>query len=351
MISVGIVGLPNVGKSTLFKALTKKQVDISNYPFCTIEPNVGVVVVPDERLQKIAKVTKPQKITPTIIEFIDIAGLVKGAHKGEGLGNQFLARIREVDIICQIIRNFQNEKIIHVDGSINPKRDIETINLELIMKDLETIDKRLEKTSKEAKGGNKEKIKELEQLKELKNWLNTFKLIKDLDNLNQYEPIIKELSFLTAKPAVYIANIKNEKNGGKTIEINNIKAIALDLKYEEELSELSEAEIIELNIKPSSLDLIIRICYDTLELITFYTVVGGKELRAWTITKETKAPKAAGKIHGDFEKGFICADVVDWQELIEAGSPSKAREKGFTRTEGKDYIIQDGDVVEFKFKV
>lgn len=344
--SIGIVGLPNVGKSTLFKALTKQAVDISNYPFCTIDPNVGVVAVPDEQLAAIAKIVKPKKVTPTVIEFVDIAGLVKNAHQGEGLGNQFLARIREVNAICQVVRVFVNEKIAHVEGHPEPQRDIEIVNTELIMKDLETVNKRLEKTKKQVRTGDKKSLLELEELNEIKKILEQGKLVKEIGSETPNEEprsqIIKELGLLTAKPIIYVFNV------GGNDEKSPFSGISLNLKSESELSELSEAEQKELEMSPSQLDQLIKACYQTLDLITFYTVTGGQETRAWTLKRGLKVPQAGGVVHSDFEEKFIRAEVINWQKLVEAESWSHAREKGILRIEGKEYVVQNGDVIEFK---
>jgi hypothetical protein len=361
--SIGIIGLPNVGKSTLFKALTKQSVDISNYPFCTIDPNVGVVAVPDERLEAIAQVVQPEKITPTVIEFVDIAGLVKNAHQGEGLGNQFLARIREVDALCHIVRAFANEKIAHVEGQINPQRDIEIINTELIMKDLETVNKRLEKTKKQARSGDKKLAQELEVLNKIKKILEQGKLIISEQRTINNEQLIKELGLLTAKPMIYVLNStghseQSEESRGKnsqstesfvaSVPQDDNPSLSLDLKSEAELSELTPEEIQELELLPSQLDQLIKTCYQALNLITFYTITGGQEARAWTLKNGSKAPQAGGVVHSDFEEKFIRAEVINWQKLIEAGSWQTAREKGLLRTEGKEYLVQDGDVIEFK---
>lgn len=333
--SVGIVGLPNVGKSTLFKALTKQSIDISNYPFCTIDPNVGVVAVPDKRLDEIAKIIKPKKITPTVIEFVDIAGLVKGAHQGEGLGNQFLSHIRQVDAICQVVRNFINEKITHVEGKIDPQRDIEIVNTELIMKDLETISKRLEKTKKQAQ--------ELETLNQIRQILEQGKLIKDQKEILVSQKLIQELGFLTAKPIIYLFNTV----GDKPPDVNN-QAIALDLKTESDISELSSEEVEEIGFASSKIDQLIKASYQALNLITFYTITGGQETRAWTLKKGSRAPQAGGVVHSDFEDNFIKAEVINWQKLVDSKTWQIAREKGFIRTEGKEYLVSDGDVIEFK---
>jgi hypothetical protein len=349
--SVGIVGLPNVGKSTLFKALTKQQVDISNYPFCTIDPNVGVVAVPDKRLEQLAQIIKPEKITPTVIEFADIAGLVKNAHQGEGLGNQFLSQIRETDAICQVVRAFQNEKITHVDGEVEPKKDIETINFELIMKDLETVSKRIEKAKKQAKTSDKKTIQELEILSQIKQILDQNKLLSSQKQLIDNEltkQIIKELGLLTAKPMIYVFNINRQENLPAEKLPSLEASLLLDLKEEAELSELSEEEIQELELGPSQLDDLIKTAYRVLNLITFYTIVGGREVRAWTLKNNSPILEAAGTVHSDFEEKFIKAEVINWQKLIESNGWTQARQRGLIQTQGKDYIVQDGDVIEFK---
>lgn len=346
LLKIGIIGLPNVGKSTLFKALTQQTVDISNYPFCTIDPNVGVVAVPDEKLAAVAKIVKPKKVTPTVIEFVDIAGLVKNAHQGEGLGNQFLARIREVNAICQVVRVFVNEKIAHVEGQPEPQRDIEIVNTELMMKDLETINKRLEKTKKQARTDDKKSLQELEELNEIKKILEQGKLVKEVGNeapnRDPRSQIIKELSLLTAKPIIYVFNISESD------EKNPFSGISLNLKSESELSELSAKEQKELEMSPSQLDQLIKACYQTLDLITFYTITGSQETRAWTLKNGLKVPQAGGVVHSDFEEKFIRAEVINWKKLVEARSWSRAREKGILRIEGKEYVVQNGDVIEFK---
>jgi GTP-binding protein YchF len=357
-LSVGIVGLPNVGKSTLFKALTKKQVNIANYPFCTVDPNIGVVKVPDKRLEKLAKMSNSARIVPTIIEFVDIAGLVRGANKGEGLGNQFLAKIREVDAIVQVVRVFEDKEILHVDKNVDPKRDIETINLELIMKDLETIEKRIDKVRREAKTGEKEKIKELEILEKIKNYLEKGKLLNQFD-FNEFEnKIVKEMGLLTAKPMLIAFNnkIENRKKNEELIDFLKsldlkLGFVQIDAKLEADLGELNEEDkknyMEELGIKEDGIDNLIKSSYKLLNLITFLTT-GPDETRAWTVKENTKAPQAASVIHTDFEKKFIKAEVINWQKLLEAGSWTKAAERGWLRIEGKDYIVQDGDVIEFK---
>ncbi len=345
--SVGIVGLPNVGKSTLFKALTRQEVDISNYPFCTINPNVGIVQVPDERLEKIAEIVKPKKATPTIIEFVDIAGLVKGAHKGEGLGNQFLNHIREVNAILHIVRAFKDPNVKHVEEGVDPKRDIEIVNVELIMKDIETIEKNLEKVQKEAKAGIKEKIKELETLQKIKKELNNGKLASDIELEDKEKESIKYLNLLTIKPVIYILNIREDSDNPELLKSLSENSLPIDLKIELECTELSPEELKELNLK-SRLDVLIKTCYRILNLVTFYTIKGGEEARAWTTKEGTKAPTAGSIVHTDFEEKFIRAEVISYKDLIEAGSWTNARSKGLIGTEGKDYIVKDGDIIEFK---
>ena len=323
--SVGIVGLPNAGKSTLFKALTKNKVDIASYPFTTIDPNVGLVPVPDNRLEKIASIVKPEKSTETIIEFVDIAGLVKGAHKGEGLGNQFLANIKGCDAIVEVIRAFENSNVEHIEGEINPEKDIKTIENELLMKDLETIEKAIDKTDNKL-------------LKRIQESLSSNKSIKDLDLTDKEKSEIKEYQFLTAKPIVYILNFNKEVPSDY---------LAIDLKIEEEASELSQSEAKELDIK-SKLDQLITACYNILHLITFFTITGTKETRAWTLKRGSTAIEAAGKVHSDFQEKFIRAEVLPWQELIKAQSWTKAKESGKVKTAGKEYLVEDGNIIEFK---
>lgn len=349
-LKVGIVGLPNVGKSTLFKALTKNPVDIANYPFCTIEPNVGIVKVPDERLDKLAKMSQSAKIVPTVIEFVDIAGLVKGAAEGEGLGNKFLSHIREVDAIAQVVRVFEDKNIIHVHEKIDPENDIEIINTELILADLETVGKRIAKLEKEARGQNKEAIKTLEIAKKIKEILDQGKLASDFEISAEDEKLVLDLQLLTSKPILYILNTNDFEKTRESDLVKNIEkkypVVLLDVKIEEELSQMSAEEARELEMK-SNLDQLILKSYEILGLITFLTT-GEDETRAWTIKKDSTAPEAGRAIHSDFEEKFIRADVINWQSLLEAGSWSKAREIGQLRTEGKEYIVQDGDVVEFK---
>ena len=362
-LKVGIAGLPNVGKSTLFKALTKNPVDIANYPFCTIEPNVGIVRVPDERLEKIAKISKAEKIVPTIIEFVDIAGLVKGAAEGEGLGNKFLAHIREVDAIAEVVRAFPaqggslpvrqagaasgGENITHVYDTINPERDIDVINTELILADLETVKKRIEKLEKEARGMDKEAARKLEITKKIKKALEQGKLACELKLSAEDFELVKDLQLLTSKPVIYVLNIAGVETHPGVSLLKNYPTVQIDIKIEEELSEMPPEEAKELEMK-SNIDELIKKSYEVLNLITFFTIVGTKEARAWTIERGSTAPKAGGAVHSDFSKKFIRANVINWQKLLEAGSWSRARELGWLRTEGKEYIVQDGDVVEFR---
>ncbi|MFA6526253.1 MAG: redox-regulated ATPase YchF [Candidatus Buchananbacteria bacterium] len=344
--SIGIVGLPNVGKSTLFKALTKKQVDAANYPFCTIDPNVGVVAVPDERLDKLAVVSHSAKVVPTTIEFIDIAGIVKGAHKGEGLGNKFLANIREVDAIVQVVRQFSDANVIHVAGAVNPESDRETIDLELIFADLQTVEKRLDTNSKDVRAGKKEALELQPVLEKAKAGLETGKLAIDVIVDSEEKLLLKDLCLLTMKPMIYVLNVDEDKVYQET------DYLTVSAKIEAELAELPDEEakayLKELELDASGLDRLIVKAYNALDLITYFTS-GEMETKAWTIKKGTKAPQAAGVIHTDFEKGFIRAEIVNWQDLVEAGGEAKAREKGLIRLEGKDYTMTDGDVAHFRF--
>jgi len=346
--SVGIIGLPNVGKSTLFKTLTLQEVDISNYPFCTIDPNVGIVKVPDERLDKIAEIIKPQKTTPTIIEFVDIAGLVKGAHKGEGLGNQFLSHIREVDAIVHVVRSFEAADIKHVEDSLDVQRDIDIVNTELMMKDLETLEKHWEKVQGEVKDPTKKDAKkESETLTKIKNSLNQGKPISQLELDEKEKELIKHLSFLTIKPVIYLINSRGTDKELELLKTLPDNTIPLDLKLELELSELSQEELEELKLK-SRMNVLIKTCYKILDLITFYTIKGGEETRAWTAKTGTTAPQSGGIVHTDFQEKFIRAEVINYHELVDAGSWHNAHTKGVVKTEGKNYIVKDGDIIEFK---
>ena len=363
-MKIGIVGLPNVGKSTMFNAITNAGAECANYPFCTIEPNVGVVPVPDERLDELTKMYKPEKTTHAIIEFVDIAGLVKGASKGEGLGNKFLSHIREVDAICEVVRCFEDPNIVHVDGSIDPIRDIETINLELIFADIETLNKRIDSVKKKLKA-DKKCQEELDVLEKIKNVLENGKSARTVELNDDEKEFLKDTFLLTMKPMLYIANVSeeqladasNDENVKKVVmyaKQENAEVIPLCVKIEEELASLDgddKKEMLEaLGLESSGLDKVIKASYDLLGLMSFLTA-GEPEVRAWTIKKGTKAPQAAGKIHSDIERGFIRAEIVSYDDLMREGSMTAAKEKGLVRSEGKEYIMQDGDIVLFRFNV
>jgi len=360
-MKLGVVGLPNVGKSTLFNAITKAGAAAANYPFCTIEPNVGVVAVPDERLNKLAALYNSKKITPTTLEFVDIAGLVRGASKGEGLGNKFLSHIREVDAIVHVVRCFKDENVVHVDGEVNPIRDVETINYELMLADIETVDKRLMKTESLIKA-DKKYIQEKEQLQKFKKNLEEGKMLSSMQLNEEETEYLHKAQLLTSKSYIYVANVGEDQTAGneysKQLEElakkENTKCIVLSAKLEEELIGMEEEErqmfMAEYGLEKSGLERLVTVSYDLLGLISYLTA-GEKEVRAWTIKRGTKAPQAAGQIHTDFEKGFIRAEIVDYETLIEEGSMANAREKGKVRSEGKDYVMRDNDVVLFRFNV
>lgn len=363
-MKLGVVGLPNVGKSTLFNAITQAGAQAANYPFCTIEPNVGVVPVPDARLTRLSEMYSPKKTTPATIEFVDIAGLVRGASRGEGLGNKFLSHIREVDAVVHVVRCFEDENVVHVDGSVDPVRDMETINLELVFADLETVERRIDRTKKMMKSGDKRPGRELEILEAIRAALEAGRPARTVPVDEEDAPFVKGLFLLTTKPVVYVANVTEDALGAapdamaarvyEAAAREGAEAMTVCAQLEEEVAALDPAEkaafLAEMGVQESGLDQLVRACYRLLGLISFLTA-GADEVRAWTIRRGWKAPQAAGVIHTDFERGFIRAEIVPYDTLVSLGSMAACREKGLVRSEGKDYVMQDGDVTLFRFNV